>query len=84
MPMVGGLGYDTVKLRILQHLAQILLLAGLESGNLLDLRSGEIERPRIDIANPGDLDARHLHRRAHDLDAAPSGVTADDGEPDPV
>ena len=77
MPVIGRNGNDAVNRLILENLAQILLLARLIAGSLLDLRSSEIERTRIYIAHPGNLNARHLQRRTQNLGTTTLGVATD-------
>ena len=80
MPVIGSNGNDAVYRLVLENLAQILFLARLEAGNLLDLGRGEIERTRINIAHPGDFNSRHLQRRTQNLRTTALGVATDHGE----
>ena len=84
VPVVGRYRNDAVDRLVFQNLAQILLLAGLDAGDFLDLGGGEIKRARIDIADIGDFHPGDFQCRTHDLSTPPLGVAADHRQPHAV
>ena len=82
--MIRGLGDDAVEFLVLENLAEILLLFGLETGRLLDEISRKITGPGIDIAYVSNLNPGNLHRRLENGHTAPLGVASDYCKPNTV
>ena len=84
--VVGRLGEDAVHARIVEDLAQVLLLLWTARAVALLLHEvgGVVHRARIHVAHVGDLHPRHLERALHHGRAAPFFAAADKREPHAV